>query len=100
MSASRRAAVGAVIVVLAGAVVLAHGAAADDHMGQAMAACIAVLDAAALGTLVLSAGRAPQRGWFAGIFGDWVPLQRPAAARASMPPWPRGSPFALQVLRL
>ena len=86
--------------MLAGAVVLAHSAAADDHMGQAMAACIAVLDAAALGTVLLSAGRAPDRGWFAGIFGTWVPLGRRAAARPSMPPWPRGSPFALQVLRL
>lgn len=88
------------MVALAGAVVLAHSAAASDHMGEAMAACMAVMDAAALGVLVLSAGRAVERVRSARIPSSWSPLERPAARRPAAPPWPRGSPFALQVLRL
>lgn len=100
MRAAPRLAVGAAIVVLAGAVVLAHSAAADDHMGEAIAACVAVMDAAALGVLAVLAGRVLERVGRGRILGPSARLDRPAARHASVPPWPRGSPFALQVLRL
>ena len=100
MRARRRVAVGAVVVALAGTVVLAHSAAAGDHMGDAMAACMAVMDAAALGVLALSSVRALERMASVGIPGSWTRLERPAPRRPSPPPWPRGSPSALQVLRL
>ena len=66
MRARRRIAVGAVIVLLGGAVVLAHSAAAGDHMGEAMAACLAVMDAAALGILVRAQEREIEQ------FRDWT----------------------------
>ena len=100
MRARRRIAVGALIVLLAGAVVLAHSAAAGDHMGDAMAACLAVMDAAALGILAVAAARVTERVRAVALPSAWTLLERAPARRPWAPPWPRGSPFALQVLRL
>jgi hypothetical protein len=87
------------VLVLSCCLVLAHGAAAADHMGDAAMICLAVADTAALGALALAAPS---------IVGDvrrpsalrtaWRHYQR--ARRQARPPWPRGSPVALQVLRL
>lgn len=78
---------------------LAHSAAAGDHMGEAIAACVAVMDTAALGVIVLAA-MGGLKGSRAGVPGSRHGRERLAPYRPSAPPWPRGSPFALQVLRL
>ena len=84
---------------MAAAVVLAHSAVAADHMGDAVAACIAVMEAAALGALVVAPARKLER--IRSAHAE-TPLcgRSDAAPGRSGPPWARGSPFALQVLRL
>lgn len=90
----------AAIAALAGGVVLAHSAAATDHMGTSMAVCLALAETAALGVVALgavAAFRRPHRSW--AVVSDEMRLR--AGVPAALPlPWPRGSPFALQVLRL
>lgn len=85
--------------MLGGGVALAHSAIAADHMGDAVAACIAVMDAAALSALTLAAARnfGRARSLYVGdVLGG---CGRGTPGRAALP-WPRGSPFALRVLRL
>lgn len=90
----------AAIAALVGGVVLAHSAAASDHMGKGMAVCLALAETAALGAVALgavAAFRRPRRLWERGPDGPRLS----AGVGAPLPlPWPRGSPFALQVLRL
>ena len=95
----RRVTVIAAIAAIAVGVVLAHSAVAMDHMGDAMAVCLAIADTAGLGAVALGVvgARRPRR-WFAVLAAharshDGIP------ARFGSPS-PRGSPFALQVLRL
>lgn len=97
----RRFALAAAVLVLSASVILAHSAMAAGHMGGPVAVCIAVAETAGLAllgrtttnlraaaALVIRPSRPRDRG------------PRRAAARPAGPPWPRGSPFALQVLRL
>lgn len=89
----------AAVAVIAAGVVLAHSAAAMDHMGEAMAVCLALAESAALGAAALGAAAAPRGAgrWLAGS----SMLERSAGgARRPVLPSPRGSPVALQVLRL
>jgi len=91
--------VGAVVAVAA-TVALVHSAPPEDHMGKAMTVCLAVAGTAALGVLALGLAAAIPRG------GG----PRPSASATLCPggcvsgvrslPWPRGSPVALEVLRL
>lgn len=90
--------------MLAGSVILAHGALAMghmgmDHMGKAAMVCLAVADAAALGVAALLAVAAPsRRGLTFALFGPLVavlpPSGRAPGARA------RAGPAVLQVFRL
>ena len=87
------------MAAIAAGLVLAHSAAAMDHMGDAVAVCLALAESAALGAAALGAAAASRAAgrWLAASFslmraggGAWRPVL----------PSPRGSPFALQVLRL
>jgi hypothetical protein len=96
----RRFTLAVAVSVLAASVVIAHSALASDHMGSAVAICIAVAETAALALL---ARTTTQVGGAA--IGIYTPRPsdgrtRPAPTRAPALPWSRGSPFALQVLRM
>jgi hypothetical protein len=96
---SRRLAVLAVVLGLAGAVVTAHSVMAGDHMGDGVAMCLAVAETAviAIGTaLVVGVAVARQARWLIGApelpaFG-YIPAPRTVPARAG--------PSLLQVFRL
>jgi hypothetical protein len=96
----RHVALMAAILALAGGVVVAHSPAGAEHMGEAVAVCLAVAETAALGALALTTPKAwvGARLWGLVTVGGTPRLVVPA--RPPLLPWPRGSPFALQVLRL
>jgi hypothetical protein len=96
---SRRFALSAVLT-LAGALVLAHSAPVADHMGEAVAVCVAVADTAGLALLTRTAARPRALGRAPGPTTALAPPTPRATSRPSGPPWARGSPFALRVLRL
>lgn len=96
----RRVVLAATVLALAGSVVLAHSAVAADHMGGALAVCIAVAETAGLALLARTTTDVR-----AGPLSIRLPRPRDAGprdapARPALAPWPRGSPLALQVLRL
>jgi hypothetical protein len=94
----RRLAVLAVVLGLAGAVVVAHTAMNHDHMGAAMVMCLAVVE-----TAVVAAGAA------LALVARWAPLSWPVvessdATLAVVPPpdqaRSRAGPSQLQIFRL
>jgi hypothetical protein len=96
----RHVALMAAILALAGAVVLAHSPAGADHMGEALALCLAVAETAALGALALTTAKAWVGARLWGLITVGATPRLAVPARPPLPPWPRGSPFALEVLRL
>lgn len=84
-------------VVLAGVLVTAaHSSAADDHMGEAVAMCIAVLATGAAAAALPSLGRWLPR---APRPVDAVCPALPLVAIDAAPPPARGDPAVLQVFR-
>lgn len=90
----------AAVCAIAAGVVVTHSAVAMDHMGEAVAICLALAETAALGTAALGAGAV------SGGPGRWLrastasSVSSPAAGVGPVSAWPRGSPYALNVLRL
>lgn len=94
---SRRVAVLCAVIALGAAVTAAHSSVGDDHMGEAVAMCLAVLIVGGAAVAALPA------------LGRWIPQPpRPLDARApTMPALPaydaarraRGDPPFLQVFR-
>ena len=96
----RRLLVVAAVVAMVASVALAHSAPPGDHMGKAMTVCLAVAGTAALGVLAIGlAAGIPRSGWPSRLAS--APLSPGGCVSAVRPlPWPRGSPVALEVLRL
>jgi hypothetical protein len=92
----RRLVVVAAALALVGAVVVAHSALADDHMGDAVAACVAVAETAALG-IAAAAGTARAKAPRMPSINAATPA--PPAGRAPLAR-ARAGPPGLQVFRL
>ena len=91
----RRVVLAAVVLALAGSVVLAHSAMAADHMGSALAVCIAVAETAGLAVLARTTTNVG-----AGTLGIRLPNPPDcgalgAPARPVVPPWPGGQPVCV-----
>lgn len=87
------------VIALAGSLVLAHGVMAADHMGEALAVCIAVAETTGLALLARTTTDIG-----VGTLGARPPTPLDCGALGApdlpvMPPCPRGSPLA-QVIRL
>jgi hypothetical protein len=91
----RRAALLVVMLSLAGAVVVAHGALGDGHMGDGTMMCLAMMAAGGLALLVLTRDRAElQRALRTRV----APACAPSSVAAPRPaPRRRGGPALLQV---
>jgi len=85
------------VLLLAGAVAAAHSEIADDHMGDAAAVCLAVLETGALGLLSALAlstkASRPRPSWVAAGAPDF------AVRRPRRPQQARAGPETLQVFR-
>jgi hypothetical protein len=97
-SLRRRLMVGAAIVLLAGAVVSAHSALNDHHIGDVAAACLAVMQVAAVG---VGAAVASGMGILRRLWPLVVPPAHEPKVTSFLPvPRSRAGPELLQVFRL